>query len=130
MITCSIKQCRQMTPLCLHCWGGLGWQFIRGVNISNVSPKYLQPERVISGTCNYPPGYLPSDPPSGQSIVLGSPSILAYLNDYPFIPCHSSQSTVNCLFLPPISTTSAGLELCDSVYDSTDVFVNSSGNGM
>ena len=67
--------------LCLHCWGGLGWQIIGGINISNASPKYLQPERVISGTCNYPSGYLPSDPTSGQSIVLGSPSILAYLND-------------------------------------------------
>ena len=66
--------------LCWHCWGGLGWQLIRGVNISNGSPKYLQPERVISGSCNYPPGYHPSDPTSGQSIVLGSPSIRAYLN--------------------------------------------------
>ena len=57
------------------CWGGLGWQLIDGVNISNASPKYLQPERVISGSCNYPPGYHPSDPTSGQSIVLGSPSV-------------------------------------------------------
>ena len=67
--------------LCLHCWGGLGWQLIGGVNISNASPEYLQSERVISGSCNYPPGYLPSDPTSGQSIVLGSTSILAYLKD-------------------------------------------------
>ena len=29
--------------------GGLGWQLIGGVN----SPEYLQPERVISGSCNY-----------------------------------------------------------------------------
>ena len=55
-----------------HCWGGLGWQLIGGVNISNASPGYLQPERVISGSYNYPQGYLPSDPTSGQSIVLGS----------------------------------------------------------
>ena len=48
--------------LCLHCWGGLGWKLIGGVNISNASPEYLQPYRVISGSCNYPPGYLPSDP--------------------------------------------------------------------
>ena len=47
-----------------------------GVNISNASPKYLQPERVASGSCNYPQGYLPSEPTSGFSIVLGSPSIL------------------------------------------------------
>ena len=64
-----------------HCSGGLGWQLIGGVNISNGSPEYFQPEILISGSCNYPPGYLPSDPTSGQSIVLGSPSILAYLND-------------------------------------------------
>ena len=38
-------------------------------------------ERETSGSCNYPPGYLPSDPARGQSIVLGSPSILAYLKD-------------------------------------------------
>ena len=50
-----------------------------GVNISNASPEYLQPERVINGSCNYPLGYLPSDPTSGQSIVLGFPTILAYL---------------------------------------------------
>ena len=64
-ITCSlkqIKQCRQMTPLCWHCWGGLVLQLIGG-------SKHLQPERVISGSCNYPPGYLPSDPTSRQSIV-------------------------------------------------------------
>ena len=81
-ITCSMKQCRQMTPLC--CVGtvrvGCGGSSL-GVNISNASPKYLQPERVISGSCNYPPSYLPSDLTSGQSIVLGSPSILAYLKD-------------------------------------------------
>ena len=59
----------------------LCWQLIWGVNISNASPKYLQPERAISGSCNYPPGYLPSDPTSGQSIVLVSPSILACLNN-------------------------------------------------
>ena len=81
-ITCSlkqIKQCRQTTTLC--CVGTVGVAAHRGVNIGNASPKYLQPERVTSGSCNYPPGYLPSDPSSGQSIVLGSPSILAYLND-------------------------------------------------
>ena len=81
-ITCSlkqIKQCRQITPLC--CVGAVEWQLIWGVNISNASPKYLQPERMISGSCNYPPGYLPSDPTNGQSIVFGSPSILPYLND-------------------------------------------------
>ena len=45
--------------LCWHCWGGLGWQLFERVNISNASPKYLQPERVISGSCNYPPaGFL------------------------------------------------------------------------
>ena len=80
-----------MTPLCCVGtvgvgWGGtvgVGWcdSLLGGVNISNASPKYLQPERVISGSCNYPPCYLPSDPTSGQSIVLGSPSILAYLKD-------------------------------------------------
>ena len=63
-----------------HCWGGLGWQLIKG-STSKASPKYLQPESVISDSCNYPPSYHPSDPTSGQSIVLGSPSILAYLND-------------------------------------------------
>ena len=67
--------------LCWHCIGRLGWQLIGGVNISSASPEYLQPERLISGRCNYPPGYLPSDLTSGQSIVLGSPSILAYLKD-------------------------------------------------
>ena len=81
-ITCSlkqIKQCRQMTPLCcvgtvgVGCggtvgvgWvallGWVGWQLIVGVSISNSSLEYLQPEGVIS--CNYPPGYLPSDPTS------------------------------------------------------------------
>ena len=124
-ITCSlkqIKQCRQMTPLCCVGtvgvgwggtvgvgWGGtvgVGWGGTVGVGnslgeniISNDSPKYLQPKRVISRSCNYPQGYLPSDPTSGQSIVLFStvlfsivffpPSILAYLK--PFIPCHGSQ---------------------------------------
>ena len=42
--------------LCWHCCGGLGWQLIGGVNISNASPEYLHPERVINGSCNYPPG--------------------------------------------------------------------------
>ena len=70
-------------PLCCVGTVGMGWggSSLGGVNISNASPKYLQPERVISGSCNYPTGYHPSDPTSGQSIVLGSPSILAYLND-------------------------------------------------
>ena len=62
--------------LCWHCWGGLGWQLIGEVNISNASPKYLQPEIVISGSCNYLSGYLLSDRASGQSVVLGSPSNL------------------------------------------------------
>ena len=66
---------------CWHCWGGLGWQLIEGVNIRNAIPEYLQPERVTSGGCNYPPGYLPSDPTSGHSIVLDSSSILVYLKD-------------------------------------------------
>ena len=61
-----------------------------GVNISNASPKCLQLERVISGSCRYPSGYHSSDPTTGQTIVLGPPSILAYLNDLPFIPCHGS----------------------------------------
>ena len=72
-----------MTPL--YCVGTVGvvWgdSSLGEVNISNASPEYLQPERVISGSCNYPPGYLPSDPTSGQYIVLGSPSILDYLKD-------------------------------------------------
>ena len=65
-------------------WGGVGWGGVAaqwGVNFGNASPECLQPERVISSSCNYPPGYLPSDPTSGQSIVLGSPSILGYLKD-------------------------------------------------
>ena len=45
--------------LCWQCWVGLGWQLIGGVNKNNASPAYLQPERVISGSCNYPPGYVP-----------------------------------------------------------------------
>ena len=101
-ITCSlkqIKQYRQITALC--CVGtvevGWGWQLIRGVNINNASPEYLQPERVISDSCNYPPGYLPSDPTSGQSIVLGSPSILEGLA-FHFLPWFP----VNCqLSIPP-----------------------------
>ena len=39
-----------------HCCGVLVWQLIWGVNISHASPEYLQPERVISGSCNYLPG--------------------------------------------------------------------------
>ena len=82
-ITCSMKQCRQMTPLCCVGTVGVGWggSSLGGVNISNASPRYLQSERVTIDSCNYPPGYHPSDSTSGQSIVLGSPSILAYLND-------------------------------------------------
>ena len=81
-ITCSVKQCRQMTPLCCVGTVGLSWggSSLGGINISNASPKYLQPERVISGSYNYPPGYHPSDPTNGQPIVLSSASILAYLN--------------------------------------------------
>ena len=46
---------------------GVGWgQLFGGVNISN--------ETVISGNCNYPPGYLPSDPTREKYIILGSPS--------------------------------------------------------
>ena len=73
----------QKNYLCCVGSVGVGWggSSLEGVNISNASPDFLQPERVISGSCNYPPGYHPSDPTSGQSIVLGSPSILAYLND-------------------------------------------------
>ena len=73
-ITSSMKQCRQMTPLCCVSTVGVGWggNSLGGVNISNAIPKYLQPERVISGSCNYPPGYHPSDPTSGQSIVFGT----------------------------------------------------------
>ena len=72
-----------MTPLCCVGTVRVGWggSSLGGVNISNASPEYLQPERVISGRCNYPPGYLPSDPTSGQSIVLGSSSILTYQKD-------------------------------------------------
>ena len=72
-----------MTSLCcvVTVVVGCGGSSLGGVNISNASPKYLQPERATSGSCNYPPGYLPSDPTSGQTIVLGSPSILAYLKD-------------------------------------------------
>ena len=81
METNKTMQTNDSVVLCLHCWGGLGWEIIGGANISYASPKYLQPKRVISGTCNYPPGYLPSDPTCGLSIVLGFPSILAYLND-------------------------------------------------
>ena len=78
--------------LCLYCWGGVGWggSSLRRRNISNANPKYLQAERVINGSCNYSPDYHPSDPASGQSIVLGSPSIVAYLNDnlsFPAIVC-------------------------------------------
>ena len=77
--TNQTMQTNDSLVLCWHCWGGLGWQLIGGVNICNASAEYLEPERVISGSCNYPPGYLPSDPTRGQSIVLGS--ILAYLKD-------------------------------------------------
>ena len=87
-----------------HCWGGLWCQFIGGVYISIASPKYLQPERVISGSCNYPPGLLPSDPSNAQSVVLDSPSILAYMNEQSFIPCHGSLSIVysSLPFPPPL----------------------------
>ena len=61
--TNQTMQTNDSLGLCWHCWGGLGWQLIGGVNISNASPEYLHPERVIS--CNYPPGYLLSDPTSG-----------------------------------------------------------------
>ena len=72
-----------MTPLCCVGTVGVGWgaSSLGGVNISNASPKYLQPERVISGICNYPPFLLPSYPSSAQSIVLVSSAILAYMND-------------------------------------------------
>ena len=88
-----MKQCRQMTPLCcvgtvgVGCVGtvGVGWggSSLGGVNSSNASPKYLQPESLISGSCNYPQGYHPSDPTSGQFIVLfpfhsGLPERLAF----------------------------------------------------
>ena len=52
-------------------WGwlglvGIGWggSSLGQVNISNAKPKYLQPEILISGSCNYPPGYS-SDPTNG-----------------------------------------------------------------
>ena len=72
---------------------GVGWcvSSLGGVNISNASSTYLQPEIVISGSCNYPRCYLPSNPTSGRFIVLGSVSMLDYLNDQPFITCHGSQ---------------------------------------
>ena len=56
-----------MTPLCCVGTVGVGWgdSLLGGVNISNASRKYLQQEKVISLSCNYPPGYLPSDPTSG-----------------------------------------------------------------
>ena len=103
-ITCSlkqIKQCRQMAPLCWHCWDGLGWQLIGGVNISNSSPEYLQPERVISGSCNYPPGYIFSELTSGLGLSClgfpfqsGLPEELAF-HSLPWFP-------VNCqLSIPP-----------------------------
>ena len=61
-----------MTPLCYVGTVGVGWggNSLGDVNISTGSPKYLHPETVISRRCNYPPGYLPSSPASGQSIVL------------------------------------------------------------
>ena len=62
----------------------LGWVRVAahwGSKISNASPENLQPERVISGSCNYSLGYLSSNPTSGPSVVLGSTSSLAYLND-------------------------------------------------
>ena len=72
-----------MPPLCCVGTVGVGWggSSFGGVNISNAFPKYLQPEILINGSCNYPPGYYHSDLTSGQSVVLDSPSILAYLND-------------------------------------------------
>ena len=89
--TNQTMQTNNSLVLCWHCWCGLGWQRIRGVNISNASPEYLQPERVISGSSNYLPGYLPSDPTIGQSIVVGSPSF----HSLPWFP-------VNCqLSIPP-----------------------------
>ena len=71
-----------ITLCCVSTVGvGRGVSSLGGVNINNVSPKYFQPERVISDSDSYPTGYLPSDPTSGQCIVLGSPSTLAYLED-------------------------------------------------
>ena len=67
----------QTNALCCVGNVGVGWggSSLVGINIRNASPKYLQLERVISGSCNYPTGYHPSDPTSGQSTVLGSRSI-------------------------------------------------------
>ena len=46
-----------MTPLCCVGTVGVGWggSSLKVVNISNASPEYLQPERVISGSCAYTP---------------------------------------------------------------------------
>ena len=78
----------------------LGWVGVAahwGVNISNASPEYLQPERVISGSYNYPPGYLPSDPTSllsGFPFHSGLPKGLAF-HSLAWFP-------VNCqLSIPP-----------------------------
>ena len=51
-ITCSMKQCRQMTPFCCvgTCGVGRDGTSLGGVNISNASPKYLQLKIFISGT--------------------------------------------------------------------------------
>ena len=82
----------------------LGWVGVAvhwGVNITNASPDYLHPEIAISGSCNYPPGSLSSEPTSGQSIGLGS---LSFQSDLPerlafhFLPLFP----VNCqLSIPP-----------------------------
>ena len=57
-----------MTPLCCVGTVGVGWggSSLGGVNISNASHTYVQPDRVISGSCNYLPGYHPSDPTSNK----------------------------------------------------------------
>ena len=50
--TNQTMQINDSLVLCWHCWCGLGWQLIGGVNISDACPEYLQPERMISGSCN------------------------------------------------------------------------------
>ena len=80
-----------MTPLCCVVLallgGGFGWQLIGGVNISNASPEYLQPERVISGR------------------------LVAVIIHKVIFPV-----------TPPVNSR-LSWELCNSVYDSTDMFM-------
>ena len=46
--TNQTMQTNDSLVLCWHCWGGLGWQLIGGVNINNVSLDiYSQTERLV-----------------------------------------------------------------------------------